>query len=149
MKRVSSVKRKGLPLTGGDLKLRCKAAAAAGQACDSGMANKENELASSEDMWGIHYNDKCAPPLTSGETSKMAGVGSKCSDSMAQVRTHSGLRVPTGLQRFPPIAVYRPGVLFLAMRFCGCGLERGAASQGSYRGSYRGSESPPAEVVLF
>ena len=34
---------------------------------------------------------------------------------------------------------------FPAMRFCGCGLERGSAPQDSYRGS----ESPPAEVVLF
>ncbi|KAJ3606338.1 hypothetical protein NHX12_025859 [Muraenolepis orangiensis] len=49
------------------------------------MANKENELASTEDMWGVHYNDKCGHPLTSGEASKMAGVGSKCSDTMAQI----------------------------------------------------------------
>ncbi|XP_030201282.1 KATNB1-like protein 1 [Gadus morhua] len=84
-KRVSSVKRKGLPSTGGKLKLRCQAAPVADQACDSGMANKENELASSEDMWGGHYNDKCAHPLTTGEASKMAGVGSKCSDAMAQL----------------------------------------------------------------
>ncbi|CAL8317309.1 unnamed protein product [Merluccius merluccius] len=82
VKRVSSVKRKGLPFTGVSLKLRCQTSPAAGQACDSGMANKENELAS-EDMWGVHYNDKCGHPLTSGESSKMAG--SKCSDAMAQL----------------------------------------------------------------
>ena len=104
-KRVSSVKRKGLPSTGGKLKLRCQAAPVADQACDSGMANKENELASSEDMWGGHYNDKCAHPLTTGEASKMAGVGSKCSDAMAQVSTQSGLRVPRNLQRFSPCLI--------------------------------------------
>ena len=109
MKRVSSVKRKGLPLTGGNLKLWCQAApplAAAGQACDPGMANKENELASSADTWGVHYNDKCAHPLTSGEASKMAGVGSKCSDVMSQVQTQGVcLRVPMNLQRFfPPLS---------------------------------------------
>lgn len=82
---MSSIKRKGLPSTGGNLKLRCQAAPVADQACDSGMANKENELASSEDMWGVHYNDKCAHPLTTGEASKMAGAGSKCSDVVAQL----------------------------------------------------------------
>ncbi|KAG7283034.1 hypothetical protein CRUP_012927, partial [Coryphaenoides rupestris] len=92
-KRVSSVKRKGLPPEGVSLKLRCQtspaaaaaAAAGVGRACDSGMANKENELAS-EDMWGVHYSDKCGHPLTSGEGSKMAGVG--YSDAIAQALDH-------------------------------------------------------------
>jgi len=97
-KRVSSVKRKGLPPEGVSLKVRCQTSAGAGRACDSGMANKENELAS-EDMWGVHYNDKCGHPLTSGEGSKMAGVGSKCSDAVAEVRTHTCLCTPRNRQR--------------------------------------------------
>ena len=35
------------------------------------------------------------------------------------------------------------------MRCCGCSLERGSAQDPPLRDSYRGSESPPAEVVLF
>ena len=52
-------------------------------------------------------------------------------------------------------AKYPPGVLFFPLGgFVGVFVgERGSAQdpapQDSYRGSYRGSESPPAEVVLF
>ncbi|KAM4600484.1 KATNB1-like protein 1 isoform 2-T2 [Polymixia lowei] len=82
-KQVSSCKRKGSPLKGVSLKLHCQTSRA-GQSCDTGMANKENELTCSEDMRGIHYNDNCGLPVNSVEASKMAGASSKYSDNFAE-----------------------------------------------------------------
>lgn len=46
-----------------------------GRAHDRGMANKENELTCSDDVWG-----NCGLPVNSAEASKMAGASSKYSD---------------------------------------------------------------------
>ena len=50
---------------------------------------------------------------------------------------------------FDTIAVYRPGVLFSLGGFVGAVWREEPPLRDSYRDSYRGSESPPAEVVLF
>lgn len=61
-------------------------AASAGRPSD--MANKENELTCGEDVQGVHYKDKCAFPVNSTDTTKMAGAGSKYSDYFTEV-SHS------------------------------------------------------------
>lgn len=51
----------------------------------SDMANKENELTCAEDVQGVHYKDKCAFPVNSTDSAKMAGAGSKYSDYFTEV----------------------------------------------------------------
>jgi len=55
---------------------------------EPGMANKENELACSDDVWGNHCNDNCGLPVNSAEASKMAGASSKYSD-FTEVRSEA------------------------------------------------------------
>lgn len=52
----------------------------------SDMANKENELTCADDVQAILYSDNCGFPVSSTDTSKMTGAGSKYSDYFTEVR---------------------------------------------------------------
>ncbi|KAK2855949.1 hypothetical protein Q5P01_004684 [Channa striata] len=89
-KRLSSFKRKGCPVEEVGLKLRRKTSDV-GRVCNPGMANKENELACSDDVRGNLYNDNCGLPLNSAEASKMAGASSKYSDLTELSKDHEAM----------------------------------------------------------
>ena len=67
------------------------------------------------------------------------------------VTTQPDRSLSTNITPFGATAAYRPGVLFPAKRFCGCGLERESTQDPPLRtltGALTGTpESPPAEVV--
>ncbi|XP_018583366.1 KATNB1-like protein 1 [Scleropages formosus] len=77
VKRVVSSKRKAHQVTvcpGGR-----RRPPAAGRSCD--MANKENEVACAEDLYG----DRCRHPLNPSDATKMEGSGSKYSDYFTEL----------------------------------------------------------------
>ncbi|XP_026089039.1 KATNB1-like protein 1 isoform X1 [Carassius auratus] len=51
----------------------------------SDMANKENELTCADDVQAIPYSDNCGFPVSSTDTSKMTGAGSKYSDYFTEL----------------------------------------------------------------
>lgn len=77
-KRISACKRKSFTVVGVSKKLHRRSSNVA-CSCDPGMANKENELACSDDVRGIYYNDNFGLPVNSAEASKMAGANSRFS----------------------------------------------------------------------
>ncbi|KAF3703105.1 KATNB1-like protein 1 Katanin p80 subunit B-like 1 [Channa argus] len=89
-KQPSSFKRRGCPLEEVGLKLHRKASDV-GRVCNPGMANKENELACSDDVRSNLYNDNCGLPLNSAEASKMAGASSKYSDLTELSKDHEAM----------------------------------------------------------
>ncbi|XP_076023485.1 KATNB1-like protein 1 [Genypterus blacodes] len=87
--RRSSCKRKGCPLVEAGSKLY-RQTSDVGCARDPGMANKENELTCSEDVWGVRCNDRCGP-VTSAEASKMAGANTKYSEFAELSKDHEAM----------------------------------------------------------
>ncbi|XP_056150692.1 KATNB1-like protein 1 [Lampris incognitus] len=83
-KQVSLYTRKRHQVEASSLKVCCQSSRV-GWACDTGMANKENELTCSEDLRSVYYNDNCGLPVNSVEASKMTGVGSKYSDHFTEL----------------------------------------------------------------
>ncbi|KAM4521622.1 KATNB1-like protein 1 [Odontesthes bonariensis] len=90
VKRQSSCKRKSCSSVEVGIKLH-RRSSNVGHPREPGMANKENELACSDDVWGNHCYDNCGLPVNSAEASKMAGASSKYSDFTELSKDHEAM----------------------------------------------------------
>lgn len=89
-KKLPPCKRKGCPLEVVGVKLH-RRASNVGRARVPGMANKENELACSDDTRGLYHNDNRGLPVSASEVSKMAGASSKYTDLNEMSKDHEAM----------------------------------------------------------